>query len=245
MEEKLSTKESSSIISENLKCALCERKASSLTDLKSHLKICHSKPNLESPRMTKSLKTGNSPLALKDDTQTNSILPRNDLNVDTINLFSCHICDFTAEEESSLLSHVTSKHALAAISEIDPVSESPIEVDTSRKVVPDETDQSQLSCDKCSFTTVSESTLTQHIQTTHTSLKVCIRLADKRIIACELCDYKCVLNIQLQKHKESQHTKPQEEVVTAEVVTAEVVTDDLKSSGYSSEVAIKNLQAFI
>ena len=92
---------------------------------------------------------------------------------------------------------------------------------------------------------MSESTLTQHIQTTHTSLKVCIRLADKRIIACELCDYKCVLNIQLQKHKESQHTKPQEEVVTAEVVTAEVVTDDLKSLGYSSEVAIKNLQAFI
>ena len=49
--KELSENSSSSNAGHTFKCALCDEKASKLSELKVHLKACHSKPILESPRI--------------------------------------------------------------------------------------------------------------------------------------------------------------------------------------------------
>ena len=54
-----------------------------------------------------------------------------------------------------------------------------------------------LKCEKCEFTTIDETILKSHIQTTHKVIKIDTKVTEPIRFRCDECEYKCKLNIQL------------------------------------------------
>ena len=111
---------------EAFKCALSDKRTLNLSDLKVHLKSCHSKPTLESPQVMKALKIHSKKtdeiVQLPDNNQTPYLPPLAESETTVINLLSCKNCDFTTSEEPSLQAHCKISHETNVPSEALSVS---------------------------------------------------------------------------------------------------------------------------
>ena len=184
VEERLSASSLPAHPTNTFKCAHCDVLTRSLPDLKVHLKICHTKPSLESPRMPKSFKPSNESLsAIEHSAESSKIVDITD-TLD-IEMLTCHQCDFVTETETELQHHISQLHAT--------VKES-TNFDEAQVHVP-EREEIAIKCERCNFETTSQIDMGNHVQINHTTVKVCISSEDAQVLSCDLCDYKSVLNI--------------------------------------------------
>ena len=120
VKDKLKTKKPDKLKSEKpYKCAQCERKLSTIGDLRLHMKKCHTKPGLNSPKKSKALKTTIllTQNSLNDDTKildTTAIQP---FIPEVEELFNCNICDFDSENTEELNKHNKLIHSQEIVSE--------------------------------------------------------------------------------------------------------------------------------
>ena len=97
-------------------CPQCKVKATTIGDLKVHMKTCHSKPNLESPQRKKSLKLSVSTgPALPMISMGNNEIKRVELNQNNLSmeqltpevedLISCNLCEYDTTDPNDLNKH--------------------------------------------------------------------------------------------------------------------------------------------
>ena len=101
----------------NRNCPLCNYETNGHVDLKVHMKSCHTKPNIISPKRNKILRTNNStlkeliycqdPLPLKrgPSAKIGMLMP------EVQDLYSCDICEYTSITRDELKIHTNSLHS--------------------------------------------------------------------------------------------------------------------------------------
>ena len=106
-------------ITKSFKCPKCEAEASRKCDLKVHLKSCHTKPGIDSPKRRKAIKYQNLNGSVLNDLKTNYMNDdvkntTDDVDrpthypsqVEVEDLFSCYTCDFDTDNKDELTNHV-------------------------------------------------------------------------------------------------------------------------------------------
>ena len=120
-------------------CPQCETKALTTGDLKVHIKSCHTKPGINSPKRSKISKIVDEDTYLASDndvkmieidseTEDDAVEMRENKNHDdqvldtsntSINIFECTLCEFSSGNENELKTHNEVKHK--NMSEVEPV----------------------------------------------------------------------------------------------------------------------------
>ena len=232
------------------KCAQCEVKPSTIGELRLHMKKCHTKPCLNSPKKSKALKTAkendesfiyNTPKsdAIICDMKTiQSIMP------EVEEFLYCNFCDFDTNSNEELKKHTDILHGqdtepsvpedgkLRSIQNLNTdvqdvdnevgisetknlLVEQPIICGECGKGFIEESKFTyhmathvtllDIKCEKCDFVTTNKEEIKVHMQTTHSDIKVDLRIEDQNVIICDECGYKCRLNIQYKNHKKNKH----------------------------------------
>ena len=138
-------------------CPQCEKKTSSNNDLKVHIKSCHTKPGIESPKK-KILRASN--VSIEEDINDGELLmiEMDEFNSQSVvleDLITCEICEAEADSQSELRKHMQISHGWNCSQVIqEPVTiasndnESPCE---SLQIVEDvqKSNQYKITCESC------------------------------------------------------------------------------------------------
>ena len=94
-------------------CPQCEKKSSSNNDLKVHMKSCHTKPGIESPKKKKILRSSNDDN--EDDINDGELLmiemeEFKSQSVEIEDLITCEICEAETDSQSELKKHMQISH---------------------------------------------------------------------------------------------------------------------------------------
>ena len=192
------SKEKRTKISVSLTCPYCGKKSSSKNSLRTHLKACHTKPELASPMKRKVIKLSNeismlpvpSPEVVTQSVGENAVI------------FKCTTCEFHTNNKEELVEHKAKEHQKEK--EIEVRNEDLSLEDPTFRIVESPSHESvQIKCSKCDVAFESAEQLGEHVQLLHKHIKVALEL---KPIACTDCNFRCKYNIELKKHRDSAHS---------------------------------------
>ena len=196
------------------KCAQCEVKPTTIGDLRLHMKKCHTKPSLNSPKRTKALKTG------KEDNKSIPFdIPKKDKEIidtkaiklympEVEELLNCNICDFDTDTQEVLTKHTEILHEQKSepirsdYGEVRSIlnlktdsQEAVIDVNISEK--DNSLVESSIICGECGKSFIEASQYTDHMGTHVTSLEV----------NCQKCDFITMNKDEIKEHIQTIHSE--------------------------------------
>ena len=206
-------------------CPQCGVKASTIGDLKLHTKRCHTKPNLDSPKRRKVIKTLDEDMSVID---VSGVFPLNMPDIE--DLIICEYCDKDMTDQDSLKDHMMKIHCQGGemkspengignkdLKEIEMVVKSNDNIVTSPQA---ELEQSISICGECAEEFSNENECSEHIANNHVRKSIIeVEIAtppritapeDKEKERCEICPF-CNLASKdlnhLRKHIENIHMR--------------------------------------
>ena len=176
-------------------CPHCDMRASSKLKLRTHVKTCHTKPELRSPENRKQLKLiDGQPASPCIDNKLEDTLP------EVQEMLECDLCDFDTFAEAELEVHKQEIHLVTEVTKVVFECEVCQEIFENNKTLEDHINslhasESILSCVKCEQVFGEETELLTHIQSNHKAIRVDIDINDQNVLQCIRCEYRCKLNL--------------------------------------------------
>ena len=190
-------------------CPQCRVKATTVGDLRIHMKKCHSKPSLESPKRRKAIKFNVSDMKMiemvpnPDDTFADEVSHEKNKSGDDIeitqvvpfmpevpDLLICSTCDYDTTEQEDLDNHLTSIHGLKLMEKVVSVKQQ-VKLETQEK----SPQVTAIICGECAETFVNENDCNTHMKTHAVSPN----------IKCVKCDYTSQSKVDVDIHIQSVH----------------------------------------
>ena len=189
-------------------CPLCNVKTKTQAQLKVHMKSCHSKPRISSPKRNKIMRVLNEDVSIVIDdietsiihSKTDDLKPSNNDKNKSPNIFfplvedlvHCNLCDFDTALQEDLNEHLRSIHGQNVLSEI-PEKEKSIRALTLK--------QHLFKCNLCEFGYDDEKEHNLHLQSKHGNL------SKPQNSKCVLSEQKLNNDHDIKEHLEATHER--------------------------------------
>ena len=194
------------------RCPQCDLKLSTIGDLRLHMKKCHTKPYLNSPKKTKALKTSKEnikPLTFETPNTHKNI---SDMKInhpliipEVEDLLSCNICDFDTDSISELKNHMEILHGQnieqsnSEDSKVKSIQIQNTDVQEVHSVISETKNslvETTIICGECGKGNINEEQYNSHMAGHVTLLD----------IKCEKCDFVTVNQDEIKAHMQTTHS---------------------------------------